>query len=66
MSFSTSQRMRECGVRMALGAERRDIVGLVLRDGLKLAGIGVIVGMAAALPLARLLRAMMLLCATSN
>ena len=56
MSFSTSQRTREFGVRMALGAERRDIVGLVLGDGLKLAGIGVIVGVVVALPLTRLLR----------
>jgi putative ABC transport system permease protein len=59
MSFSTNQRMREFGVRMALGAEHRDIVGLVIGDGLKLAGIGVLVGIAAALPLARLLRAML-------
>jgi len=59
MSFSTGQRMREFGVRMALGAERRDIVGLVVRDGLKLAGIGVIVGIALALPLARLLRVLL-------
>jgi putative ABC transport system permease protein len=44
---------------MALGAKRRDIVRLVISDGLKLAGIGVIVGIAAALPLARLLRALL-------
>ena len=59
MSFTTSQRTREFGVRMALGAERRDIVRLVLGDGLKLAGLGVIVGIAVALPLTRLLRALL-------
>ena len=59
MSFSMGQRMREFGIRMALGAKRRDIVRLVISDGLKLAGIGVIVGIAAALPLARLLRALL-------
>jgi ABC-type antimicrobial peptide transport system permease subunit len=59
MSFSANQRMREFGVRMALGAKRRDIMGLVVGDGLKLAGIGVIVGIAAALPLTRLLRTML-------
>jgi putative ABC transport system permease protein len=59
MSFSMGQRMREFGVPMALGAKRRDILGLVISDGLKLAGIGVIVGIGAALPLARLLRALL-------
>jgi putative ABC transport system permease protein len=59
MSFTTSQRTREFGVRMALGAMRHDIVGLVLRDGLKLAGVGVLVGMVVALPLAQLLRTML-------
>jgi putative ABC transport system permease protein len=59
MSFSTNQRMREFGVRMALGAKHRDIVGLVVGEGLKLAGIGVIIGIAAALPLAHLLRALL-------
>jgi putative ABC transport system permease protein len=59
MIFSTNQRMREFGIRMAVGATPRDIVGLVVSDGLKLAAIGVIVGIAAALPLARLLRALL-------
>jgi putative ABC transport system permease protein len=59
MSFSTGQRMREFGVRMALGAKRRDIVQLVVRDGLKLAGIGVIAGIVMALPLTRLLRVLL-------
>jgi putative ABC transport system permease protein len=59
MSFATSQRTREFGVRMALGAERRDIVRLVLEEGLKLAGLGVILGVVLALPLTRLLRALL-------
>ncbi len=59
MSFSTSQRTREFGVRLALGAKRRDIVTLVLGDGLKLVGLGVIVGIAMALLLTRLLRALL-------
>jgi putative ABC transport system permease protein len=40
MSFSTSQRTREFGVRLAFGATGRDIVGLVVREGLALAAIG--------------------------
>ncbi len=59
MTFSTGQRMREFGVRMALGAKRRDIVALVVRDGLKLAGIGVILGIVLAMPLMRLLRVLL-------
>jgi putative ABC transport system permease protein len=59
VSSSITQRMREFGVRMALGAKRRDIVALVVRDGLKLAGIGVIIGIVVAVPLTRLLRALL-------
>jgi putative ABC transport system permease protein len=59
ISFTTSQRTREFGVRMALGAAQHDIVRLVLREGLTLAGIGVIAGIAVALPLTRLLQTLL-------
>ncbi len=55
MSFFTSQRTREFGVRLALGAGRGDIVRLVLGEGLKLAILGVIVGVIVALPAMKLL-----------
>jgi ABC-type antimicrobial peptide transport system permease subunit len=66
MSFTTSQRTREFGVRMALGAARRDIMRLVLGEGLQLAGLGVIVGIAVALPLTRLLHALLFGVTTSD
>jgi putative ABC transport system permease protein len=59
MSFFTTQRMREFAVRLALGAGRRDIVRLVLGEGVRLAMIGVIVGVVLALPLARLLQTLL-------
>src|SRR5262249_59556345 len=59
MSFSTGQRMREFGVRLALGAKRSDIVALVVRDGLKLVSLGVVIGVVVALPLTRLLRVLL-------
>jgi putative ABC transport system permease protein len=59
MSFSTNQRMREFGVRIALGARGGDILGMVFGDGLKLTSVGVIVGIAVALPLMRLMRVLL-------
>jgi putative ABC transport system permease protein len=59
MSFTTTQRTREFGVLIALGAARRDIMRLVLRDGLKLAALGVVVGTMVALPLTRVLRSLL-------
>ena len=56
--MSTSQRAREFGVRVALGATRHDIVRRVLGEGLTLAGFGVIAGVVVALPLTQLLRSL--------
>jgi predicted permease len=55
ISYSTVQRTPEIGIRMALGAERRSVFQLVLRQGMRLAIIGVIIGGVAALVLARIL-----------
>src|SRR4029450_6942030 len=57
LSFSVAQGTREIGVRSALGAQARDIVALVLRQMLWIVGIGVLVGLAAALSGVRLLSA---------
>jgi putative ABC transport system permease protein len=55
MTLSVTQRTRELGIRMALGAERTAIVGMVVRQGLVLALIGVAVGICGAMALTRLL-----------
>lgn len=58
ISFAVLQRTREIGVRMALGARPADVLRMVLREGLKLVAVGVVLGVAAALMLTRLLESM--------
>lgn len=53
ISFLVAQRTSEIGVRKALGAQQRDVLGLVLRDGLLMAGAGTLLGLGAAFALSR-------------
>jgi predicted permease len=59
IAYSASQRRREIGIRIALGAQRSDITGMFVRQGLLLAGGGVVFGLVAALAATRLLRSLL-------
>jgi putative ABC transport system permease protein len=55
ISYSVEQRTHEIGIRAALGASRGDLLRLILRSGMLMAGIGLILGFAGAFGLTRLL-----------
>ncbi len=59
MAYMTVQRAREIGVRMALGAGRRDILRLILSEGMRLVALGSLVGLAAALAISRVLKSLL-------
>ena len=59
MSYVVTQRTQEIGIRMALGAERRQVLALILRRGLLLAVIGITLGLAGGIAGAKYLQSML-------
>ena len=59
MTYNVTQRRREIGVRVALGAQRRQILRIILGEGMMTTGIGIIIGVAAALALTRTIQSLL-------
>jgi predicted permease len=59
VAFGVNQRLHEMGVRLALGARGRDIVNLVFGDGVRVIGIGILIGVAVSLLLGRLVASLL-------
>jgi ABC-type antimicrobial peptide transport system permease subunit len=59
IAYSVSQRTREIGIRMALGAQRQTLTGMFVRQGLLLTGIGVVCGLVAAFASMRLMSSLL-------
>jgi len=59
IAYSVAQRTHEIGIRMALGAQRREVVGMVARDGIRIALAGMLIGLAAAAGLTRLMQSLL-------
>jgi predicted lysophospholipase L1 biosynthesis ABC-type transport system permease subunit len=59
IAYSVAQRTREIGIRMALGAEQQQMTAMFVRHGIRLTGIGVVIGLVAAFVLTRLLSSLL-------
>ncbi len=59
MSYAVSQRTREMGIRMAIGAARQDVLRLVVGHGMRLAGVGLLAGLGAAFVLSRFIASLL-------
>jgi ABC-type antimicrobial peptide transport system permease subunit len=59
LSYSVTQRTQEIGIRMALGAGSKDVLWMVLADGMRLAAAGIAIGLGASFALTRLMKALL-------
>jgi ABC-type antimicrobial peptide transport system permease subunit len=59
LSYMVGQRTKEIGVRMALGAQKFDVLRMVLKDGARMTLLGIVLGLVGAVGLTRLLRTML-------
>jgi len=59
ISYSVSQRTREIGVRVALGAQRSNVLGMVLREGMQLLVFGLLLGLVGAFSVTRIIRSLL-------
>ena len=59
LAYTVTQRTREIGIRTALGARRSNVIGLVLQQGMKLAGLGILIGLAGAFVVTHFIRSLL-------
>ena len=59
LAFGVTQRTREIGVRVALGAARSEVVGLIVKQGMLLVAIGLLIGLAGSLAATRVMRSLL-------
>ena len=59
ISYSVAQRRREVGIRMALGAQRSDVLGLIVRQGMRPAVFGLVIGLCVAAAMTRVITSLL-------